>query len=388
MSCPQIIGFFTRLFHIPSLMGGYADDIFYLLFRIMPTQMVTDGYQYNARGSLNGALRHFMEQHGILKRFCTDRKDAESFKTAKGTKRRVSVSKAPGISPHAIMRYILPYTAFLRLADVGKVLPPYTEDLHPIALTDAQFEVYQEMEQVLGEELRRAIGKGDKGMMSVVLNALLAYPEMSHEPVVVRHPYHKGNILFTAPAVIEEEEPSPKEAALIDAVLAEKKAGRKSLVYAIYTQTRDVTARMARLLSDAGVKVAILKSSITTDKRELWIANKVDEGIDVLITHPKLVETGLDLLDFPRIFFMQTGYNVFTLMQASKRSWRIGQTQPVSVTYLGYYGTAQHACLQLMQKKITVTQSASGVIPECGLDVLNPETDNIEIQLAKSILPK
>lgn len=55
-------------------------------------------------------------------------------------------------------------------------------------------------------------------------------------------------------------------------------------------------------------------------------------------------------------------------------------------TFLGYENTAQVDCLKLMQKKITVTQSASGVIPECGLDILNPEADNIEIQLAKSIL--
>jgi hypothetical protein len=34
----------------------------------------------------------------------------------------------------------------------------------------------------------------------------------------------------------------------------------------------------------------------------------------------------LDLLNFPTIFFVQTGYSIYTLQQASRRSWRIGQS--------------------------------------------------------------
>ena len=47
--------------------------------------------------------------------------------------------------------------------------------------------------------------------------------------------------------------------------------------------------------------------------------------MQVCICHPKLVQTGLDLLEFPTIFFVQTGYSIYTLRQASRRSWRIGQ---------------------------------------------------------------
>ena len=47
------------------------------------------------------------------------------------------------------------------------------------------------------------------------------------------------------------------------------------------------------------------------------------------ICHPKIVETGLDLLDFPTILFHETGYSLHTLRQASRRSWRIGQHRPV-----------------------------------------------------------
>ncbi|MFP3693485.1 DEAD/DEAH box helicase, partial [Burkholderia sp. SIMBA_048] len=86
---------------------------------------------------------------------------------------------------------------------------------------------------------------------------------------------------------------------------------------------------------------AVLRASVEASRREDWIAEQLDRGIDVLITNPDLVKTGLDLLEFSTIVFMQSGYNVYTLPQAARRSWRIGQKQPVKVIYLGYADTSQ-----------------------------------------------
>lgn len=113
---------------------------------------------------------------------------------------------------------------------------------------------------------------------------------------------------------------------------------------------------------------------------------QVDRGIDALICNPELVKTGLDMLEFPTILFMQTGYNVYTLQQAARRSWRIGQTREVDVDFLGYQGTAQMRCLQLMAQKIAVSQSTSGDMPDSGLDILNQGGDSIEVALAKQLV--
>lgn len=50
---------------------------------------------------------------------------------------------------------------------------------------------------------------------------------------------------------------------------------------------------------------------------------------------------------------------------------------------LGYGETAQIECLRLMAKKIYIAQSASGDMPETGLDVLNQGGGRIEGALAK-----
>lgn len=122
------------------------------------------------------------------------------------------------------------------------------------------------------------------------------------------------------------------------------------------------------------------------DLRIYWIAEQLDRGIDVLISNPELVKTGLDLLEFPTIVFMQSGYNVYSLQQASRRSWRIGQKQPVKVIYLGYANTSQMTCLSLMARKIMVSQSTSGDVPDSGLDVLNQDGDSVEVALARQLV--
>jgi Helicase conserved C-terminal domain len=143
---------------------------------------------------------------------------------------------------------------------------------------------------------------------------------------------------------------------------------------------------MKALLELEGFKVAVLKASVPTDKREDWIFEQVDRGVDAILTNPELIKTGLDLLEFPTIMFMQSGYNVYTVQQAARRAYRIGQTESCEEYFLGYEGSAQMGCYALMSKKIAVSQSTSGDMPESGLDVLNQDGDSIEVALAKQLI--
>jgi SNF2 family DNA or RNA helicase len=218
-----------------------------------------------------------------------------------------------------------------------------------------------------------------------VLNVLLAWPDCCFREEVVKHPRSRQLLAFV-PTIFDETETSPKEEKLIDLCRRERKRGRKVLVYTTYTGTRDTTSRLKQMLETSGFKTAVLRSSVDTSRREDWIMEQVDRGVEVLITNPELVKTGLDLLDFPTIVFMTTGYNVYTLQQASRRSWRIGQKQDVDVYFFGYADTAQITCLTLMAKKIAVSQSTSGDMPDTGLDVLNQDGDSIEVALAKQLM--
>lgn len=66
---------------------------------------------------------------------------------------------------------------------------------------------------------------------------------------------------------------------------------------------------------------------------------------------PGTGQTDLDLLKLPTIIFMQSGWSVYTLQQAARRSGRFGQTQATRIIFLGYAGTLQMICMQLMVRR-------------------------------------
>lgn len=367
-----------------TLMGGYADDLFYLLWRVMPRRMIEDGYRYNARGSLGSAAMMFLRDHGILKDIYKE-SEGESHRTARGKRVTVRTVKAPGFGPKGIARYVLPFTVFLKLKDIGNnVLPPYQEHYQEVAMTGDQAERYQALAASLTAELKTSLRKGDNSLLGVVLNVLLAWPDTCFREEVVKHPRTR-QLLAYVPSIIGDE-PSPKEEELLRICKEEKAKGRRVLVYTTYTGKRDTASHLKGLLECHDLKAVVLRASVDMGRREDWIFDQVDRGADVLVANPELVKTGLDLLEFPTIVFMQTGYNVYTLQQASRRSWRIGQQQPVDVYFLGYGDTAQIACLSLMAKKIAVSQSTSGDMPDTGLDILNQDGDSIEVTLAKQLV--
>ena len=367
-----------------TLMGGYASDLFFLLWRILGKKMREDGYHYNERGSLGSASMSFMRDHGVLKDVYKE-SESSSHRTARGKKMTVRTSKAPGFGPKGIARYVLPYTVFLKLKDIGEgVLPDYREELIQVPMTDDQLADYQVLSSTLTNALKKALAQGDTTLLGVVINVLLRWPDTCFRPESVTHPRTRQLLHFNG-SVFEDDEISPKEAEMIRLCKEAKAQGRRSLVYTIYTGKQDVASRYKRLLIKEGLKADVLRSTVGTDKREDWIMDKVDRGIDVMICNPELVKTGLDLLDFPTIIFMQSGYNVYTVQQASRRSWRIGQKQDVVIYFLGYEKTAQITCLELMAKKIAVSQSTSGDMPDTGLDVLNQGGDSIEVALAKQL---
>jgi hypothetical protein len=128
-------------------------------------------------------------------------------------------------------------------------------------------------------------------------------------------------------------------------------------------------------LSAAGLRVAVLRASVPTQKREEWYDRQLESGVEVVVCHPKLVETGLDLLAFPTLYFYQTGYSLHTLRQASRRSWRIGQRHPVRVKFLTYKETMQEVCLRLMGRKMLVALMMEGKFSGEGLQSLDADED-------------
>jgi len=69
--------------------------------------------------------------------------------------------------------------------------------------------------------------------------------------------------------------------------------------HAVSLGTRDTISRLKSLIEREGDNVAVLPASVVADKREDWLLEQVDRGVDVVLTNPELAKTGLDMLAFP-----------------------------------------------------------------------------------------
>ncbi|MCY3603079.1 MAG: helicase C-terminal domain-containing protein, partial [Chloroflexi bacterium] len=150
---------------------------------------------------------------------------------------------------------------------------------------------------------------------------------------------------------------------------------------------RDITGRMEDFLSRHGFRVAVMKAdAVPPERREAWVAKRVEEGVDVLVCHPRLVQTGLDLVEFPTIAWYETDYSVYTMRQASRRSWRIGQSEPVQVVFMAYRSTLQADALKLVAQKLQSSLAVEGELPEDGLAAYGDDGDDLLIALARKIV--
>ena len=361
-----------------TLSGGYSLDIFYILFRMSPEQLKADGFEYRKE-------QEWMSRYGVLEMI--EYINEEDARTGRGKKSAKIIKQKPGISPLVVAKHILHRAAFIKIADIWQSLPSYQEYPITIEMNEDQKKSYEKLEEDLKTAIQQSGKKAPMQLLSKMIQALLSYPDscvVAAEQISIPDEDGCYRPIASAPR-LHPDITLPKENKLIQIVSEELRNSRRVIVFATFTDSRDIQPRIQSKLEEAGVKTTILRSSVKPENRIEWFSKKVADGIDCVITNPELVKTGLDLLDFPTFVFFQTGYNIFTLRQASRRSWRIGQKHPVKVIFLTYDDTAQSHALILIANKLETALLLEGELPEDGLTSIATVSNTILEDLAKSL---
>ncbi len=206
----------------------------------------------------------------------------------------------------------------------------------------------------------------------------------------------KGSIHWSLPPVITVHDPwLPKERKLAEIVRRNQFLGRKTLTFVEQTGTRDIRDRLKQVIEQlapggslilaATPTVEILSSSdMSPAKREAWIRTAAPK-MDALLVNPKLIETGLDLVMFSDLVFYEITTSLYTLWQAMRRVWRLGQNKEVNVTFLSYAGTMESEILHRMGAKMKYAQllygkEAAGVLVETDADDIQREIINAALE--------
>lgn len=358
-----------------TLINGYSSGIFYLLYRIVPSLMKKDGKSYE-----NPA--RFDAEYGVIQNTYVE-EEPEYHSNRRTVQSKKNTRLLPGVSPLVYSRFLLEKAAFLSLSDMKADLPEYEEIPIALEMPPAVKEEYQRIETILKIVLKHD-KKAARKVLSAYLNLLTAYPDQPYDQKPVYHPLIGEPIVTpadtAAPGVL-----LPKDQEVLNIVSRKLEAGERVLIYTNWTRL-DTQQRLQKLLSGHGWNTVTMPAKVKPAHRERWVADRLAAGMQVLITNPTLVQTGLDLNAFTTLIFYDTGYKLFTLRQASRRSWRINQTAPRIEVYMLYYqSTMQHKAIKLMASKLAVAGIIEGTFSEEGLAAMS-ECEDMTTMMAKELM--
>jgi SNF2 family DNA or RNA helicase/DNA-directed RNA polymerase subunit RPC12/RpoP len=352
-----------------TLFGGYASSIYHLLARAVP------GFREEFPTEAS-----FVARYGLFKRIRRERVEGGYGRYTRRRETRTETYERPGISP-LLLTHLVDKAAFVRLPEVAEALPPYGEEVVLLDMDEEHREAYEAFARGLSGVAGRSLSKARR-FLGALVQAGLQVPDTPWQPEAVVDPETGNTVARFVP--LSPDYRHAKERRLIALLAAEKLKGRRAIVYVQGTEKRDQLARLAGILEAEGFRPIVLRAdTVRPEEREAWLKAQVERGGDVLLCHPKVVQTGLDLVDFPTVVFYQPEYSVYTLRQAARRSWRIGQKEPVRVVYMAYRGTLQEAALVLIAQKARSSLALEGELVEGGL--VSAAEEDPTVALAKAL---
>ena len=354
-----------------TLLNGYASNIFYTLFRVCPEIMIQEGFRYCDE-------MEFARLFGVTSREST-------FEVARGRQgSRVGSTKEkelPGVSPLIFTKFLLNLTAFIALDQMTEGLPNYEEIPIGIQMDQSTAIGYDQIKNFFRDRVGGRQGQTKK-IMSSMIKLMTQYPDAPHCKRFVTNP-DTNEVEFESTPL--DKAIRNKEQRLLEIIQEKIACGEKVLVYYNTINTTDLGDHLTAMLCAEDIKAFELKASVKAEKRMEFITKEVNKGAQVMITNPALVETGLDLLDFTTIIFFQIGYNLSTMRQASRRSWRLSQTKDIQVYFFYYQGTIQEQAMALMATKLQAAQTIEGNFSEEGLKAMS-NTDDMLTQIANNVV--
>ena len=357
-----------------TLINGYSSGMFYLLYRIVPYLMKVDNKSYDAPNEFNS-------EYGVTET-TYELQEGNYNANSRSSKKLLHTRQKPGVSPLVYSRFLIDCAVFLSLNDMGKHLPDYEEIPVELELRSDIKEEYDRIEAAYRTVMMQRDGTAMK-LMSRFLSLLTTYPDQPYDNEPIYYP--KSDIPAVEPKSLSNiNELNEKDIFTLSKVEEKVKNGERVMIFTSWVKI-DTQDKLKKLLEEKGYRVAVLEQRVSPEKREEWVEKRVENGLDVLITNPSLVETGLDLNAFTTLIFYNIGYNLFTFRQASRRSWRINQTAPrIEVYILCFKGVMQARAIRLMASKLAAATLVEGNFSDEGLAAMSDCSD-MTSQLAREL---
>jgi hypothetical protein len=339
-----------------SPFNGTAQDLF--LKQYLQNQRVRRDFGWND----SHTFQAIYGRHEIITSTSYDdevRYSGRGAMTGNRRQKRTIMNAIPGVMP-GILSLVLPRNIFLELEDFGTDLAAYrVED----AICEASDEVVTECRHW------EQWAKGPEGLrkhrraMASWYQALFNFPNTPWymERITMRdRETGEMRLLGTMGPTMEANDFRtilPKEEWLCKLVEDELKANRGVGVY-VWDHERGLQERISTLLTKKfGPNYISWLQDVDPLKRLAWLKKY---GKRVLVTNPRKVMTGIDLLQYPTLIFYQPVASLVITKQGSGRAWRLPQRLPCMTLFPYYHDTMEQRLLGKVYKKLEADRILTG----------------------------
>jgi SNF2 family DNA or RNA helicase len=219
-------------------------------------------------------------------------------------------------------------------------LPPKTEVIRSVVLSERERELYEAVRRVVSDEVREALKNKGLGLSRiVVLEALLRLRQICCDARL-------------APKLADPPDGSSKLAelmALLEPLIA---SGQRILLFSQFTKMLDLIA--ARL---EAASVPFLMLTGRTRKRQPLVDRFQAEEVPLMLVSLKAGGTGLNLTAANTVILYDPWWNPAVEQQAIDRTHRIGQERPVTVYRLVCEGSVEERILALQEHKRALAEA-------------------------------
>ncbi len=330
-----------------TLLNGMSTSIKEILWRTDPAALLKLGFDHKT-GMVEWASRY-----GVLERVIRFTEDDKGIVTRRKRVSRQPKEK-PGIAPELVATHLLHKTAFIELQDLGLPVVDLKEIPVFVELDQEHKDEYDMFHSNLYSTCKAAYAKGKKGAFARFIPATINAVDRADLSQIVE--IDDEEIRFDG---FDSSYCNAKERELIKIVKENLAEDRGCIIYTYYTDRYRINTRIQKVLRDHGIESEILQGT-SPDKRFEWLQNAEDRNVKVIICNLRLVEVGLDLIAWPTLIFYQGSYDINSVRQASRRSWRIGQTRECRVYYMIADGTQQVSQFQSCMLKRAHAMMAEG----------------------------
>ncbi|MFV1994688.1 MAG: DEAD/DEAH box helicase, partial [Verrucomicrobiales bacterium] len=216
--------------------------------------------------------------------------------------------------------------------EVARELPPKTEIVHRIEMSDAQKDHYETVRSTMDKQVRQALALRGTESRIVFLDALLKLRQICCHPGLL-----KGQ---------GKDTDSAKFDYLVELLDTFRREGNRVLLFSQFTS---MLSLIEAHLDEQGFEYLVLTGE-TKNRQQLVERFQCGEG-EVFLISLKAGGTGLTLTGADIVIHYDPWWNPAVENQATDRAYRIGQDKPVFVHKLICRDTVEERIAQMQGKK-------------------------------------